>query len=60
MITTRGPGTVQIIARAGASIIKEAAMAAGMRTLRMDGARKVVEGASTVEEVLRVTQLDMG
>ena len=30
----------------------------GMKTLRKDGARKVVEGSSTVEEVLRVTQLD--
>lgn len=48
----------QIIARSGASIIKDAAMRTGMRTLRMDGGRKVLEGASTVEEVLRVTQLD--
>ncbi len=49
----------KVIARAGASVIKETALAQGMRTLRMDGARKVVEGATTVEEVLRVTQLDM-
>ena len=48
-----------IVARSGASIIKEAALKKGMKTLRMDGARKVVEGHSTIEEVLRVTQLDM-
>jgi type II secretory ATPase GspE/PulE/Tfp pilus assembly ATPase PilB-like protein len=29
-----------------------------MRTLRMDGARKVIKGQTTVEEVLRVTQMD--
>jgi general secretion pathway protein E len=50
----------KIIARSGASVVKEAAVSGGMRTLRMDGARKVIEGLSTVEEVLRVTQLDMG
>jgi general secretion pathway protein E len=49
-----------IISRAGASVIKEAAAKRGMRTLRMDGARKVIEGGTTIEEVLRVTQLDMG
>ena len=30
----------------------------GMRTLRMDGARKVMAGKTTPEEVLRVTQMD--
>jgi general secretion pathway protein E len=49
----------EIIQRSGASKIKTVAAARGMRTLRMDGARKVIEGASTIEEVLRVTQLDM-
>jgi general secretion pathway protein E len=49
----------EVIARSGASKIKEVALARGMRTLRMDGARKVIEGASTIEEVLRVTQLDI-
>jgi type II secretory ATPase GspE/PulE/Tfp pilus assembly ATPase PilB-like protein len=29
-----------------------------MRTLRMDGARKVLAGKTTPEEVLRVTQMD--
>ncbi|MBI4577456.1 MAG: Flp pilus assembly complex ATPase component TadA [Planctomycetes bacterium] len=44
--------------KAGASRIKHAAVSAGMRTLRMDGARKVLEGRTTIEEVLRVTQMD--
>ena len=50
----------QVILRAGASQIKEAALKRGLKTLRMDGARKIVDGSSTVEEVLRVTQLDLG
>jgi len=50
----------QIIARSGASLIKDAAVKRGMRSLRQDGARKVVEGETTIEEVLRVTQLDLG
>ena len=49
----------QVMERASAATIKKASIARGCRTLRMDGARKVVEGVSTVEEVLRVTQLDM-
>lgn len=49
----------KVIGRVGASVIKEVALEHGMRTLRMDGARKVIEGMTTVEEVLRVTQLDM-
>ncbi len=38
--------------------IKRHALQAGMRTLRMDGARKVLAGQTTVAEVLRVTQAD--
>jgi general secretion pathway protein E len=49
----------QVMERASAATIKKSSIARGCRTLRMDGARKVVEGVSTVEEVLRVTQLDM-
>ena len=48
----------QITDRAAASVIKKASLDRGCRTLRMDGASKVVQGATTVEEVLRVTQLD--
>ena len=32
----------------------------GMRTLRQDGGRKVLEGVTTVEEILRVTQEEAG
>jgi general secretion pathway protein E len=48
-----------VVERAGANVIKHAAVDEGMKTLRMDGARKVLEGSTTVEEVLRVTQLDV-
>ena len=37
-------------------LVKQAAMSAGMRTLREDGWRKVRQGMTTVEEVLRVTK----
>jgi general secretion pathway protein E len=39
--------------------IKRLALDRGMKTLRMDGARKVLDGVTTVAEVLRVTQADM-
>ena len=41
-----------------AGVIKRAALNAGLNTLRMDGARKVLSGVTTVAEVLRVTQAD--
>jgi general secretion pathway protein E len=43
------------IRNADASEIKGAAMAEGMRTLRDDGAHKVLSGMTTIEEVMRVT-----
>lgn len=49
----------QIIDRASASVIKRAALEAGLVTLRMDGVRKIREGQTTIEEVLRVTQMDI-
>jgi general secretion pathway protein E len=49
----------QITMRTGSSIIKQDAVRAGMRTLRQDGADKVRQGLTTVEEVLRVTQMDV-
>ncbi|MGQ9591471.1 MAG: type II secretion system ATPase GspE [Planctomycetota bacterium] len=49
----------QIIERTSASVIKQAAVARGLQTLRMDGAKKVIEGKTTIEEVFRVTQLDV-
>ena len=48
----------QIMVKAGVTQIKSEALKRGMRTLRMDGARKVLKGQTTVEEVLRVTQMD--
>jgi len=39
--------------------IKRAAVNQGMRTLRDDGARKVVSGMTSIAEVMRVTQEDM-
>ena len=36
--------------------LKEACRASGMRTLQEDGLKKVVEGITTIEEVLRVVQ----
>ncbi len=44
--------------RAPTNLVKQAAMDAGMRTLRQDGWRKVCRGQTTVEEVLRVTKSD--
>jgi len=48
-----------IYTRATAGTIKKIALRAGMQTLRMDGARKVLAGITTVAEVLRVTQSDV-
>jgi general secretion pathway protein E len=48
----------QIMERTSSSIIKKSSIERGCRTLRMDGARKVLRGVTTAAEVLRVTQLD--
>jgi general secretion pathway protein E len=45
--------------RENAGTIKRAALEAGLQTLRMDGARKVSAGMTTISEVLRVTQADV-
>jgi len=45
-----------IMAKADAGALRDAAVAAGMRTLRLDGMAKVLQGVTTAEEVLRVTQ----
>jgi len=49
----------QIVERASATAIKRSALERGLRTLRMDGVQKVIEGTTTASEVLRVTQLDV-
>jgi len=47
-----------ILSRAAASTIAQKAIEHGMRTLRIDGWRKVRGGVTTLEEVLRVTQTE--
>ena len=49
----------QVMEHRSASDIKKGAVERGLRTLRMDGASKVLEGLTTVDEVLRVTQMDI-
>ena len=48
-----------IVERSSASKLKREALARGFRTLRMDGAMKVQRHITTLDEVLRVTQLDV-
>jgi len=48
-----------IYRRESAGAIKKTALEAGLQTLRMDGARKVLAGITTITEVLRVTQADI-
>jgi len=48
-----------IYKRESAGTIKRAALNAGLQTLRMDGAQKVLAGITTVAEALRVTQADL-
>lgn len=45
-----------VIARDSANRIKQTALKHGMQTLRDDGWSKVLSGATTIEEVLRVTE----
>jgi general secretion pathway protein E len=44
--------------KSDASTLKKAALAGGMRTLRTDGAGKVLAGITSVEEVMLVTAED--
>jgi general secretion pathway protein E len=48
-----------ILRNADAMSVKREAIRAGMDTLRDDGARKVLRGLTTVEEVLAATQEDV-
>lgn len=45
-----------IISRASASVMKQKAVEEGMRTLRDDGWAKVLDGTTTIEEALRVSE----
>ena len=44
-----------ILRNAPTAEIREIALAQGMKTLRQNALQKVIEGVTTVEEVLRVT-----
>jgi general secretion pathway protein E len=46
-----------VLTTSDANAIKEIAVREGMKTLREDGAHKVLKGISTTEEILRVTQI---
>jgi general secretion pathway protein E len=48
-----------IYKRESAGVVKKSALNGGLQTLRMDGARKVLAGVTTIAEVLRVTQADV-
>ena len=46
----------QVVQNLSSSVIRATAVAEGMRTLRMDGGAKVVQGLTSLEEVIRITQ----
>jgi type II secretion system protein E len=48
----------QVIDKVSSNVIKQRAVEKGMRTLLADGRRKVTEGATTIEELVRVCQRD--
>ncbi len=49
----------QIMDRVGSTTIKKKAMERGYKTLRMDGVEKVINSRTTVDVVLKVTQMDI-
>ncbi|MEW6214732.1 MAG: type II secretion system ATPase GspE [Nitrospirota bacterium] len=48
-----------IMERATVRELKEKAVSSGMRTLRQDGIEKVKKGITTIDEVIRVTQVEL-
>ncbi|MEO0649901.1 MAG: ATPase, T2SS/T4P/T4SS family [Planctomycetota bacterium] len=50
----------QIMEGATASVMQKTAIQRGMTTLRLDGCAKIRDRVTTPDEVLRMTQLDMG
>ena len=48
-----------ILQRTSTEVIKEEAVKLGMKTLREDGWDKVIEGVTTIDEVLRVTEAEL-
>ena len=53
------PVRQQVMEHRSASEIKKGAVDRGLQTLRMHGARKALKGETTIDEVLRVTQMDI-
>ena len=47
-----------ILSRTSSSIIKKEAEKVGMKTLRADGIDKIISGITTIDEVIRATQVD--
>jgi len=47
-----------IVGKATTTQVRRAALKAGMKSLRHDGIIKVLNGITTIEEVIRVTQID--
>jgi general secretion pathway protein E len=58
LLVVSEPLRVKCTAGADASVLKKVAIAEGMKTLRDDGLAKVLEGVTSVDEVLRVTSED--
>jgi len=58
LLTVTEPTRELILHRAKASSVKGEAVRNGMTTLRVDGLAKVVEGITTMDEVVRVTGRD--
>ena len=48
-----------VTARKSAGAVRKVALAHGMASLREDGLRKMLEGVTSLDEVLRVTQEDL-
>lgn len=48
-----------IIKHSDANTIKKAAIQAGMTTLREDGVQKVLQGLTTVDELMRATHAEV-
>jgi general secretion pathway protein E len=60
LLLVTDPIKATILRNPDSGSIKKAALAEGMRTLRSDGAQKILKGITTLEEVLRVTQEENG
>ncbi len=55
MLITNEKIREMVLEKASADVIRKAAQEAGMKTLRQDGMLKVLDGTTSIEEVMRVT-----